>query len=461
MNVLKAEAWTEYLGTFVQRVPRYAVKLPGGFWTTKSKPLADLPIQAHLEGQYAVGVLGSAYPLYGVLDIDDRDKGEVERVRDALGMDKGTSMAFQSESANSYHVIFKPEYNGRPPSIRLLGTMFRDFARANRVEVYPQWRHAVRLPFGPKQTPADEEYRGLGSWEDAVYWFGKLDEYNLTNVRRAQLELNLPIIGRPPVPKVGEAQELFEHGLQAPGTRNAAQFQVLLWLWRHNVPQEQAEAVTWAWIRRKHNGFSKDIGRHPKAVRSELTRQATQIWGRYDFGRVLPDAPALAHEGYITKPDILEVIKATHGNLPRSRFLHSLVRFMNPRRYRLSVGVSRDKLMAWSSWKTYNRYLAELGARGIVRRGRPYQVGKFSKPIKMTWPWARQDEAILYEGRAVEGFDDAVRNVLKPGEFGQALEAQISDRASVFNVVKAVFEKRGAQNEIPSIRSPGNPEKSI
>lgn len=460
MEELKAAAWTEYLGTFVQRLPRYAVKLPGGLWKTKPGPLVDRPIKAHLEGKYAVGVLGSAYPLYGILDIDDRDRGEVERLRDTLGMDKGTSIAFASESADSWHVIFKPEYNGRPPSIRLLGAMFKDFARANRIEVYPQWRHAVRLPFGPKQTPADEEYRGLGSWDDAVYWFGKLDEYNLKNIRQAQFELNIPAIGRPKVQSVGEASELFEHGLQAPGTRNNAQFQVLLWLWRQNVPQEQAEAAVWNWIGRKHNGFSKDIGQHPQAVRAEITRQATHVWGRYEFGRVLPDAPELAHEGYTTRPDILEIIRATKGSLPRSRFLHSLVRFMNPRRHRLSVGVSRDRLRAWSSWRTANRYLLELGAFGIVKRGRPYQAGKFSKSIKMEWPWTKAEDAVLFDGRSVETFDAAARLILKPDEFRQALEAQGRDRRTIFKAVKSVFdEKRRADGDEVRI-NPKSPEES-
>ena len=473
MLELKADAWTEYLGTFIQRIPRYAVKLPGRTWRTKSKPLTDRPIKAHLAGQYAVAVLGSAYPLYGILDVDDRGHDEAERIREALGLDSSTSMLMESESPNSYHVIFKPEYNSRPPSIRLLGDMFKSFARANRIEVYPQWRHAVRLPFGPKQTPADEEYMRIVSWEDAVHFFGKLDEFNLKNVPQSQFELELPIIGkpkarlgleaptvgRPPSFKFGDVQELFEHGLQAPGTRNNSQFQILYRLFRENVPQVQAELIVWTWIQKKHNGFSKDILRYPQAVRAELTRQATRIWGFYHFSRVLPDAPALTHEGYITKPDILEVIKATHGNLPRSRFLHSLVKFMNPRRYRLSVGVSSGLLLSWASRRTYNRYLKELGVLGIVRRGRPYQVGKFSKSIKMLWPWARQDEAVLYEGRAVEGFDEAVRLILKPDEFRQVLEAQGPKRTTVIEAVKAVFSQRRASNEIPLILKPKEQEK--
>jgi hypothetical protein len=446
-------AWDDYLETFVQRVPRYAVKVPGRLWTTKRGPLTDRPIKAHLEGQYAVGVLGAAYPLYGVLDIDDRDPAEVADIRGALNMSSGNSMLFTSESAGSYHVLFRPEYNGRPPSVGLLGTIFRDFARANRIEVYPQWRHAVRLPFGPNQVPADEDGRGIASWESAVHFFGKLDPLDIRAVRGAQLALEIPVIGKPAVPKVAAAAELFEHGLQAHGTRSEAQFQILLALWRGNVPQEAAEGIAWAWITRRHNGFSKDITRSPRAVRLHITRQATAIWGRYDFGRVLPDRPALAHEGFITKPDLLEIIKATSGNLPRSRFLHKLIMFMNPRRERISVGLSRDRLVTWSSWRTYNRYLAELRILGIVRRGRPYQVGKFSKSIKVLWPWTRREGAVLRDGRSVEDFDDAIRNVLRPDEFRQALDAHGGKRTTAIEAVKTVFDKNAAApgKEGPSI----------
>jgi hypothetical protein len=434
-------AWDEYLETFVQRVPRYAVKIPGRLWTTKRGPLTDRPIKAHLEGQYAVGVLGAAYPLYGVLDIDDRDPAEVADIRGALNMSSGNSMLFTSESPGSYHVLFRPEYNGRPPSIGLLGTIFRDFARANRIEVYPQWRHAVRLPFGPNQVPADEDCRGIASWESAIHFFGKLDPLDIRAVRGAQLALDIPAIGKPSVPRVAAAAELFEYGLQAPGTRSEAQFQILIALWRGNVPQESAEAITWAWITRRHNGFSRDITRSPKAVRLHITRQATAIWGRYDFGRVLPDRPALAHEGYISKPDLLEIIRATKGSLPRSRFLHHLIMFMNPRRERISVTLPSARLVTWSSRRTYNRYLTELHFLGIVRRGRSYQVDKFSKSIKVIWPWTRREDAVLRDGRSVEDFDDAVRSVLRPDEFRQALDAQGRDRNRAFEAVRAVFRR--------------------
>jgi len=465
VNNPKGAAWADYLGTFVQRIPSYAVKFPGGSWATRRGPLTDRPVEAHLAGKYAVGVLGSAYPLYGIIDVDNRDKGEVERIRDALGMDKSTSMAFESESPNSYHVVFKPEYNGRPPSIRLLGELFKNFARTSRIEIYPQWRHAVRLPFGPKQTPADEDYRGLESWEDAVYWFGKLDDYSLKNVRQAQLELDIPIIGRQSLVNSLNAREVFENGLQAADSRNSCQFIILLWLWRQNVPQEQAETIVWDWIQQKHNGFSKDIGRHPRAVQKEIMRQATSIWGRYDFGRVLPDAPALAHDGYISKPDLLEIIKATKGSLPRSRFLTGLVKFMNPRRYRLSVGVSYDRLTSWASWRTYEKYLKELSALGIVRRGRAYQAGKFSKSIKMLWPWASPASAVLYDGRSAETFDDAARLILKPDELKQALEAQGRKRTGIIKAVHAVYGDRRGEKRLtpltPSNSIPENPEDQI
>jgi hypothetical protein len=98
------EAFRSYINLFVQRIPRYAVKKSRS-WTTKTKPLSDRPVQAHLAGQYAVAVLGKWYPEFGILDIDDRQRETVDEIREELGLDDKNSMLISSESPDSYHIL--------------------------------------------------------------------------------------------------------------------------------------------------------------------------------------------------------------------------------------------------------------------------------------------------------------------------------------------------------------------
>ena len=146
-----------YVDLFVQRIPRYAVKKSRS-WTTKNKPLSDRPVQAHLDGQYAVAVLGKWYPEFGILDIDDRQRGTVDEIREKLELDDKNSMLFSSESPDSYHILLKPEYREKPPTIRLLNSAFHNFCDLHQIEIYPQVTRAIRLPFGPRQEPLDFEY---------------------------------------------------------------------------------------------------------------------------------------------------------------------------------------------------------------------------------------------------------------------------------------------------------------
>jgi hypothetical protein len=100
-----------------------------------------------------VAVLGKWYPEFSILDIDDRPRGTVDEIRERLELNDKNSMLFTSESADSYHILLRPEYHEKPPTVRLLNNAFRSFCDLHQVEVYPQPGHAVRLPFGPAQLP--------------------------------------------------------------------------------------------------------------------------------------------------------------------------------------------------------------------------------------------------------------------------------------------------------------------
>ena len=258
----------DYLSLFVQREPHYAVKRAnGGRWRTVHAPLTNSRVTKHLTGAEHVAVLGRWYPEYCVIDIDSKPMSFVEDVRGELGLDHSNSLVVSSESKDSYHILLRPIFNERPPTLNLLMEHFDGFCARRGVEVYPQRNRPVRLPFGPVQRILEPGMEWIDHWAIKTFWFQKLDECDLCQMPAEQpyLPLVLPHEqGR--VSMYVEGQSLLQTGLRAPSTRHDAQFKVLYFLWRRNIPYHTAIDIARKWIREKHNGFSRDIKAHPREV---------------------------------------------------------------------------------------------------------------------------------------------------------------------------------------------------
>ena len=435
-----------YKTIFLQRIPRYAVKTrSSGSWRTKKKPLSDVPVKAHLAGKYAVAVLGKWYPEFAILDVDTRSIAYVERIREILNMTSSDSKLHESESGDSYHLLFRPEYHEKPPTLKLLNAVFKSFCQAHGVEIYPQRRRAIRLPFGPEQLALDPEYAHLNSWKDQLYWFEKLDKFDLSSVRGHQMVFDFERPDKKLVTlswTMDEAQELFDNGLQSYSTRHETQWKILYYLWRMNVPLETAQELVWTWIQKKHNGFSREILRSPRVVRAEIERQANHFYSKYQFSQIYPDSTHNLFRGFITKPDLADIVEATRASLPRMRFLFHLVKYSYPRRLRKLISIHSDKLIEWSSKRTYLRYLNELEERGVVKRRSAYLSGEFAKDLKVNWKFRSSSDAVLREGRAIAELEDAVRTIYNPDEFRQILIKAGSERTTSIEVVKKIWSKK-------------------
>jgi hypothetical protein len=402
--------------------------------------LADPCIKAHLRGQYAVAVRGQWYPAFCILDIDDRPLKVAEEIRAALGLTGSNSFLCKSESFNSWHIIFRPLYRDQMPRLSQLQTILKAFADEHRIEIYPQAHHAVRLPFSPCQGIVDENLEHLAAWEDKLYWFEKLNEFDLSTVPMHQMYLDVESSrSKITLPYDPDAKSLLEEGLYAPSTRYHSQFRILLYLWRNNVAPDDAVFKVWDWIRHKHNGFSKDIIKHPKECRKEIERQAEHIWGKYDLGYCLPDTPHNQHEGYITTTDLEEIFMVSGGKIPLTRFTYNLVKYGNPRRYHQSLNIHSQRLIKWASVNTYIPYLGALTEKGIVRRSSSYLVNSFSKPIQLNWKWQPSDKAILYDGRALESLEDACKTILKPSDLTTIMRKAGRSRQKVHEFVQSIF----------------------
>jgi hypothetical protein len=418
------EALGQYIDTFIQRLPRYAVKQKGnGSWKTKKKPLSDRPIKAHLNGQYHVAVLGKWYPGATILDLDDKSEEEVEKTREALDLDTKNSIWLPSESLNSYYILFPVSYNGKPPSLRLLNNILKPFAREHGIEIYPQPNKPIRLPFYKGQRPLDIEYRHLDSWQKMLFWFNKLDDKDLREVPNQQLffDFDMPDSGNGyKIPTYEEGKFLYEHGLVEKHSRHDSQYKVLYYIWRHDVTPENAIEMTWQWIRDKHNNNSDEILTNPRSVKNDIIRQANYIYTKYELSGTYPDDIHNVYKGYITKPDIEKIIHISRAGLPKAKFLFNLIKYCYPRRHRGLINIHSNFLMEWSR-RGYQKYLESLREHGIVKRYGSYQVNKFSKAITINWNFRDTSLAIITDRRAPETFEETIRASYKPDEFRELL----------------------------------------
>lgn len=455
--MLAAKVNQEYLSIFVQRSPKYAVKMPGEgkSWRTKQKKLADRPIQAHLSGQYSVATVSPWYPTFGVIDIDDAPIQKVYDVLESVGLNEANSLLCASESANSYHVYFRPMYNDRPPTVRLLNDVFRQWSIKKGVEIYPRAKKCFRLPFGPSDRPIMDTGEMLDiNLDQKLYWFNKLDEYDLAaSPADMQTVLDFKI---PPIPVCSNTYrrglEFMENGLQAPNTRHEAQFCMLYAMWRQNFDIEDAVNTCLHIIKTKHNGYSKDIRRNQERVRKEIMRQAARVFNDYELARTYPDTAHNLNYGYLTKPDMLDIIRITEGNLPRMKFLGELVRYINPRQQRGAVSVHRDRLIEWSSNRSYLKYIEEFTQKGIIQRDSKYVVGKAAKTIRLNWDFRSPEMAIKADKRTTDTLG-SITNSFVPEELRERLKETGVAKSTISMQLKKIFEQPSAGNIIQFFHS--------
>jgi hypothetical protein len=445
-------AFGEYVQTFIQRFPHYYTQQINYPWKTKHKVLGNKPIQAHLEGKYHVATIGRWYPEYAILDIDDRPYNNLEIIKGELGLDESNSLTCSSWSKDSYHVLLRPVYNDEPLSLNTLQSIFKTYSIHAHIEIYPQKNRGIRIPFGPYQGCLDPGREHLKEWQEKLYWFLKLNEYDLADVPWHQILLPLEAPrnqGTTHLSTYREGEEYYKNGLTGPSTRTHSHFAVLYYLWRQSLPIDTAIDATWRWLQTKHNGFSKDFYKYPKRCKADIERSARSIYSHYARRWLLPDSTHNNHRGYITKPDIEQIMQVSRGNLPRMKFAYELVKYSYPRRHRDLINIHSSKLRQWAGARTATTYLNELSEKGILERGNAYLVGKFSKGIKLNWRYQDTSQAIAYEGRAVESFTEAIRTVFKQEEFGERLKSAGASRQNIYDIKKSIFDVTGPASLTP------------
>jgi len=443
------EYFEKYTKTFVQRRPLFGWKSfsPGARWSLAHQALNDTEIKKHLKGEQAIGTLGPWYPQYALLDLDHKPATIAEEIRAGLGLNDKNSMRFSSESLDSWHILFKPHLNNEPPPLTRFNNVLKKEAKKLDIEVYPQKKRVIRLPFGRGQYFEDRTTGFFLNQVELLDEFLKLDPFDITGLEEQQsLKFKGTIGQRIPLPTasgfIQNATYLYDHGLQGPGTRHNAQFAVAVLLYRKmNFSPDQTVDEVWKWVNEKHNGQSRDILRHPQQVKREIIAQVQWLYHNTYFQRQYPDVVHNNHHGFIHKDDLPGILEATRGNVPRSRYLFHILKYCYPRQHRISVNIHTDKLRQWAGTRTSLQYLKEFETQGILKRGSQYQVDRFSKPLFLNWPFRPVSECAFVDGRTVETFQDFVRYChTNPRDFRDLLQSKGAERTTALKATKTIYE---------------------
>ncbi|MBV5328753.1 MAG: hypothetical protein JZU65_14170 [Chlorobium sp.] len=393
-----------YTNTFIQRTPKHGIK--GTDWHTVDTPICDDDIQAHLHGESMLGTLAKWYPGYAVLDVDDlKSSLLLDGIRNNFHIAGNFGSMVCETSPGSYHVLFRPEYDGKPATVRLLhdilgpqvkqlSASMRTMKNLSEIDLYPQGNRVIRAPFHPSCRFIGNQ---LSTLEDKLETFNNLQPLDLksfaTVTRHTARQAGKLLTAAKPTPTKGamkEAADLYQFGLQASSeTRYHSQRKVAHWLWRLNLTPEQAIDELMNWVRNQTNGFSKDADainrgdyRTEQQVRREHEALVGYIWSTFeDYGQY----PASTHNnyyGWLTKADIATAAKVCGGNIPRFKFFCRLLSYFNAHK-KQRLNVHSGKLIEWCSDKTYLKFLQYFEETGILCRDQHYLANEFSKVIQL------------------------------------------------------------------------------
>jgi len=406
------EAFKEYINLFVQPVPYFGIKSckERSTWKIKKETLRYNLVRRHLDQKICISTLGKWYPSYGIIDIDHREFSDVEIIRETLGFNESNSMLYNSETPGNYHILFRPLYRNNNATLKLFSDIMKPVVQKLGCEIYPQKNKPIRLPFGYNQRGADYGLELL-SWEDSVYWFNKIDTFDLINIREKPDFINYNY--NPDKPSTFnlylEGRDLLETGLNMPSSRHKSQFAILYYYFQNKYHQENAEDLTLQWIKNKHNGYSTTANSYGwDRIGKEISRQASYIWNNYTH--YLNQDTYKKQYGIIIKSDLVKILKVTEGKFSLMQFLYKLIRYYQPKQNQgNTISLHSNTLIEWSSRNTYQKFLYHLEKKGIIKQEGKYIRGLRAKTIIINWEYDSTVKPIQYNGKTPEDITTAIK----------------------------------------------------
>jgi hypothetical protein len=382
-------------------------------WITYHQPTNDRLIKAHLDGDFWLGTRAPWYPTVWNLDIDrptTERLGKIYERFDLYGIAESQRaiMTTPSFSASGNHRIYlRLERDDRPVTFtrgyEVLKNSFADIC-----EIYPQQNRIDRLPCGKDQDLLGDNGQVLSNlnWQQEMHHLLKIDPTPIETLQYQPSLLPDPELDARDHPRTWkpktEVAELLENGLQAGIPRSEAQYEILNYFWRANIPPFEAAEKVKVWIRTKHNGFSKEVNLGLLSrVDAHIDRQTGWIYARP--APIYPDAMDGLQRA-LTRADLEFAAKVFPGNAVRQKQLTALVSYYRPRRHHEFVFIPfwfwRDEIAHKDTYKTL---IEELETKNILEVNRHYVRGKFCRRYKLKLPSTSQ-QPLQHDDRNITEF---------------------------------------------------------
>jgi hypothetical protein len=387
----------------------YAIQFPNTEWKTRYQTINDKRIQDHLNGRCWLGSKACWYPYSYCLDIDSPTPEILEKIEatfDLYGIKESQRLYVTSPSyqkSGNFRIYFRLEYADSLPTFKLgrtvLERIFSDIC-----EIYPAKRRKDRLPFGKdSHIISDGVVLSQLTWEQGLHWLKKLDPIDIDVFPRQNIIISPDAPDAPAITPTGDVADLIAHGLQNFGTRHKAQYALLNFFWRKSwLPEDAAKQVK-KWIRKNHNGFSKEVNQgNWRAIDAEIERQTAWVYSRPQ----LSDNANNLHK-QITKADLLEAAKWFPADVVNQKRYVALVAYVRPRSHHDWVFIPYHVWHAIAGKHTYQDFVKELEQRGVLESNRQYKTGLFCRRFRLILP---ESSLILCEDeRNVTNYYDALR----------------------------------------------------
>jgi hypothetical protein len=387
----------------------FALQYPGKDWQTFYQTITDQRVKDHLEQRCWLGTKASWYPYAYCLDIDSPTPETIEKIYaifDRYGIKQSQYLEVTSPSykkSGNFRIYFRLEYADSLPTFKLgrtvLERIFSDIC-----EIYPQKRRKDRLPCGKDSfIISDGVVLSHLTWEQQLFWFQKLDAIDVDVFPRQPVIVSPHEPDAPAITPTSDVAELIAHGLQQYGTRHKAQYALLNFFWRNSWLPENAANQVKKWIRKNHNGFSKEANaKNWRAIDAEIERQTAWVYSRPQ----LSDNANNLHK-QITKADLLEASRLFPNSVVNQKSFIALVAYVRPRSHHDWVFIPAHVWRVIADKDRYHNFITELEQRKVLESNRQYKVGLFSRRFRLALP---NDSLILGEdGRNASDYYSALR----------------------------------------------------
>lgn len=414
----------EYKECFVRNYHNpYIIQQEHGLpWTTVNKCISDNVISDHLQGTLWAGVRAPWYITWGILDIDNPKNNTIQNVIEHLQMRESEYMLITSPSFfedDSVHILIKPVYH-QALTAKRYHKIFSEILQGefSGIEIFPDITRGVRLPFGKNQLMIDcYGFPIHNSWQERLYWFLKLDPFDISRLEKKAGYLSSNISSMFPTRSRNEQKEsqaLYHNGLQRFGTRHNATLSVAYFLLRRGNSQDETRQLMRNWIREHHNGFSQEVNRgNFRLIDKEIDDAIEWNWNRYTKPTVLGNKD---NEFLVCECDIPFIGECFPGDVVNQKRLFKLIGFARPRQHFEDINCSQKTWIKIAGRNNYLSFIRKLEDEGIISRSTGYRVGVNSKSIRIKLPDATQSNPIMKVGRYVTDYSEAVRVVYPTAE---------------------------------------------